>query len=471
MSLLLTLVEAPNPQAVRQMRLDDGELVIGRSAEADWRLDDPSGWVSRAHCTIAGRGGGYTVTDTSTNGLYVDDAAQQLGPGRPMTLRNGMRLRLGDFVLRVELQAAAPAPAPQPAAPRPQPKSAFDADEFFTRPVETAPRPVRPRDLPDPFERPASFLPAIDTAPPERRAPPVFDDPFTLDQPTRHRERPAPADFDWGNAASPPPSASPPEKDFDWAAPKPAPEPRRAPPAQDFGWGGEPAKPARDDTAFDWAGAAPEPARPQPQPQPRPQPPRPAPAAPSDAALFEAFLRGLGIDPADAPAGDAAARMEAFGREYRMMAEGLMRLLKLRAQEKSSARMPQTVVGAHEVNPLKFMPAVDDALATMAAPRSSGFAAADVAIAGALRDLAAHHVGTWRGTQAALRRMIDRFDPAAIEKELEALGLLETLLAGGRRAKLWELYQKRFREIAQKAETQFLGEVGADFREAYEREG
>ena len=67
--------------------------------------------------------------------------------------------------------------------------------------------------------------------------------------------------------------------------------------------------------------------------------------------------------------------------------------------------------------------------------------------------------------------MIDRFDPAALEKELEALGLLETLLAGGRRAKLWELYQKRFREIAQSAETQFLGEVGADFREAYERGG
>ena len=111
MSILLTLVEAPNPQAVRQMRLDDGALVIGRSAEADWRLDDPSGWVSRAHCTIAGRGGSYTVTDTSTNGLYVDEAAQQLGPGRPVSLRNGMRLRLGDFVVRVELQAAAPAPA------------------------------------------------------------------------------------------------------------------------------------------------------------------------------------------------------------------------------------------------------------------------------------------------------------------------------------------------------------------------
>ena len=44
------------------------------------------------------------------------------------------------------------------------------------------------------------------------------------------------------------------------------------------------------------------------------------------------------------------------------------------------------------------------------------------------------------------------------------------LLAGGRRAKLWELYERRFREIAQSAETRFLGEVGADFRDAYETE-
>ena len=162
--------------------------------------------------------------------------------------------------------------------------------------------------------------------------------------------------------------------------------------------------------------------------------------------------------------------MAAFGREYRMMAEGLMQLLRTRAQEKGSARIAQTVVGASEVNPLKFMPTVEDALAVMVAPRSGGFAEAEVAIAGALRDLAAHHVGTWRGTQTALRRMIDRFDPGAVEKELEELGLLEALLAGGRRAKLWELYRKRFDDIARSAETRFLGEVGADFRDAYEGE-
>ena len=163
--------------------------------------------------------------------------------------------------------------------------------------------------------------------------------------------------------------------------------------------------------------------------------------------------------------------MEAFGREYRMMAAGLMQLLRNRAQEKGNARIAQTVVGSSEVNPLKFMPTVEDALAVMVGQRGAGFTDADIAIAGAFRDLATHNASTWRATQAALRRLVDRFDPAVLEAELEALGLLETLLAGGRRAKLWELYQKRYRDIAASAETRFLGEVGVDFREAYEREG
>jgi type VI secretion system protein ImpI len=153
-----------------------------------------------------------------------------------------------------------------------------------------------------------------------------------------------------------------------------------------------------------------------------------------------------------------------------MMAEGLMHLLRQRAEEKGSARIAQTVVGAADVNPLKFMPTVEDALAVMVAARGGGFADADAAIAAAVRDLAMHHAATWRGIQAALRRMIDRFDPKALEKELAEVGTLEKLLAGGRRAKLWELYEKRYREIAKSAETRFLGEVGSDFRDAYEKE-
>lgn len=408
MSLLLTLERAPHPQAVRQMRLETGALVIGRSAEADWRIEDPDSFVSRAHCTIAAAPGGFTVTDTSSGGLYLDDAARPLGPGNGAALADGMRLRLGDYVVRVEMQGAA---APRPPAPASRIPASLNHDDFFATPAPAEPARPRPAGLPEPFERevPTAFF-GTEPAAAKPVAPPAFDDPFTLDPLPAARAAPAadPAGFSWND---------------------PAPEP---------------------------AAVAPRPAEPASAPNP---------------GLRDAFFRGLGLDAADAPGRDAVAQMEAFGRDYRLMMEGLMHLLRKRAQEKGNARLAQTVVGSAEVNPLKFMPTVDAALATLAAERAPGFLAAEAAIAGAVRDLAQHHVSAWRGVQTALARMIDRFDPAALEEELKALSRFETLLAGGRRAKLWELYEDRYREIARNAEQRFLGEVGADFRDAYESKG
>ena len=443
MSLVVSLEQGPRAQAVRQMRLETGALVIGRGADADWRIDDPDMFVSRAHCTILAGPGGFTVTDTSTGGLFLDDARAPLGTGNSAALRDGTRLRLGDFLLSVRIvapaaapepawQAAPPAPSPPapspPAPPPPAPspaaaRSPFDGDDFFASP-KAEPAPARPADLPDAFEKPVApryFAP--EPAAPESK--PFFDDPFTLD--------PLPS--------TPPPS--PPEPapvaagSFDW--PGPAPEAPRARP--------------------------PEPARPAASRAEAPAPPRPTPA---DAGARDAFLRGLGLDPSASPARDPAAEMEEFGRAYRLMLEGLMHLLRKRAQEKDNARVSRTVVGAADVNPLKFMPTADAALAAMIGEGAPGFLRSEAAVSGAVRDLAQHHVDAWRGVQAALAAMIDRFDPAALEEELREHSALTTLLAGGRRAKLWELYEDRYREIARSAEQRFLGEVGADFRDAYE---
>ncbi|MDH5531709.1 MAG: type VI secretion system-associated FHA domain protein TagH, partial [Paracoccaceae bacterium] len=84
------------------------------------------------------------------------------------------------------------------------------------------------------------------------------------------------------------------------------------------------------------------------------------------------------------------------------------------------------------------------------------------------QDLNDHQMRTWAALQTALRQMIDRFDPAQFETEVDAAGLTKTLLAGGRNARLWQLYSERYREIAISAEDRFLGAVGADFRDAYE---
>ncbi|RWA70803.1 type VI secretion system-associated FHA domain protein TagH [Mesorhizobium sp.] len=484
MSLLLTLEQGPRSQVVRQTKLDEGELVIGRSADAGWQIDDPDMFVSRAHCKISGGRDGYFVTDTSSSGLFIDDSDSPLGAGRSTRLQSGMRLRLGDYVLYVEVQSKASqtsvgqAPAanrstPQSSSPEARTPPSIGGDDFFSAKVEEEPRRPRPADLPDPFEQPVPG--AYDRASNQRNSP-AFDDPFSLDPVAtpapNDAAAPGPSDpfgFDEmpsrGGTAEPASKSAGFDDDFGFG---PA-----ATPAQSNGTGpadqrerqAEPPQAARP---WDMPSQAVEPPL---RSAPAPRQSRPAHAAPStEMVLRTAFLRGMGVEEADFPGRDAVAEMEKFGREYRLMLDGLMQLLRKRAEEKGSARVAQTMVGASEVNPLKFLPTVEDVIVTIISERSPGFLSGEAAISDAVRDLAQHHVRAWRGVQAALRRMIDRFDPAAIEEELKSNSAIGNLLSGGRNAKLWELYQKRHRDIAQSAESSFLGEIGADFRDAYEEE-
>ncbi|AFL51427.1 type VI secretion system protein ImpI [Sinorhizobium fredii] len=409
--LTLTLEQSPRVQAVRQMRLVEGELVIGRSAEADWRIDDPDMYVSRAHCTIACVRGQYLVTDTSSGGLFIDGSRTPLGPGNSAPLHDGSRLQLGGYVIRVDFQAT---PSERLSEQTASPPIGFEQDKFFSERSEPPPAPQRPAGLPNPFEQPAETPDEGEAA----RQPPMFDDPFSLDPLPESSQHKQSFDFSWPSAPSQSPAFE------TQAAPPRAPE--------------QHAKPA------------------------------PTIAAPSETELREAFLRGLGLSAGEFPTSDPVAQMENFGREYRMMLEGMMHLLRKRAEEKGEARIVQTVVGASDVNPLKFLPTADDVIATFLAQRSVGFLPPQAAISSSIRDLAHHHVRTWRGVQAALARMIERFDPAALEGELKSLSAWDALLAGGRRAKLWELYENRYREIAKSATTRFLGEIGSDFRDGYE---
>ncbi len=494
MSLLLTLEQGPRAQVTRQARLDEGELVIGRSADADWQINDPDMFVSRAHCKITSQQGGYFVTDTSSSGLFIDDAGSPLGAGNSARLQSGMRLRLGDYVVWVDLQTAkTEAPASRPSMPASKPAASrapvsLGGDDFFSSTTQEEPGRPRPADLPDPFEKPVPG--AFERARGNERSSQAFDDPFSLDPVAT----PAPEATDRSGAK---PSFDDP---FGLDSAPPSREVKRSttetPQTFDDGFGFGPAETTGLDAAAtgEAVTGAPSPApahapwelpvrTAEPSPQPTPQPPPPPPprapvrqaavrpsAGQPDAELRAAFLRGMGMDEADFPGRDPVADMEKFGREYRLMMEGLMQLLRKRAEEKGNARVAQTVVGASEVNPLKFLPSVDDALATTLADRSPGFLGAEAAIKDAVRDLAQHHVRAWRGVQGALKRMIDRFDPAAIEQELKSSSAIGNLLTGGRGAKLWELYQKRHREIAHSAETRFLGEIGADFRDAYEED-
>ncbi len=434
MSLLLTLEQGPRSQVVRQTRLDEGDLVIGRSADAGWQIDDPDMFVSRAHCKISGGRDGYFVTDTSSSGLFIDDSDSPLGPGKSARLQSGMRLRLGDYVLYVEVQPSAghtsigQAPIANhsaPARPSPQPRTppSIGGDDFFSAKVEEEPRPPRPSDLPNPFEQP---IPGAYDRASGQRSSAAFDDPFSLDPVATPDSSSAavphrPDAFGFGEmpsrAGSAETSAKPSSFDDDFGF-GPAGAPASTNSAEAIGHAARPAEKPQAARPWEIPVQATEPPAPPPRPVPSPKASRPTLSAPSDMALRAAFLRGMGVEEADFPGRDAIGEMEKFGREYRQMLEGLMQLLRKRAEEKGSARVAQTMVGASEVNPLKFLPTVEDVIVTIIAERSPGFLSGEAAIGDAVKDLAQHHVRAWRGVQAALRRMIDRFDPAAIEEVL-----------------------------------------------------
>ncbi len=496
MTLKLTLEHAPHRQSVTEMSHEGGDLIIGRGPDCDWQIDDPDMFVSRTHCVISGRDGVFTVTDSSRGGLFIDGGDKPLGQGNSTAIEDGMRLRLGDFVMRLALaggRAATAAPKPAARTTAPGARRDLDHDDFFSTRPEPEPERPRPKNLPEPFEsgRPSGF---VGDEPKQREPdrPPLFDDPFTLDP-----------------VATPGRGAEPSPDTPRSVVRRPRAERREEPPRDPFGTGDTPAR-ATDDGdggfGFDFGGPAvddsgpaadrspagtarggdpffgfgpelaPEP-EPGPEPEARPEPAaearRQAPPAPrsaaSDAALREAFFRGLGIDLSESQ--DPVAEMEAMGRRFRTLTEGVVYLLRTRAREKVDVGAPQTVIGNQDVNPLKFLVTTEDAVESLVEPRGKGYLDPDRAIAGAFRDLADHHVRTWQGVQAALRKMIDRFEPKTIEAEMEAAGLIGALLAGGRGAKLWQLYKERYTQIARSAENRFLGEVGEDFRDAYEGKG
>ena len=79
---------------------------IGRASDNDWILPDPERYVSGHHATIEYRDGGYWLTDTSSNGTYLNEDAAPMSDVGSQALKDGDRLRLGDYEVIVSIDAA-----------------------------------------------------------------------------------------------------------------------------------------------------------------------------------------------------------------------------------------------------------------------------------------------------------------------------------------------------------------------------
>jgi type VI secretion system FHA domain protein len=80
---------------------------IGRSADNDWVLPDPSRFISGRHARVQFRHGTYFFEDTSTNGTFLNDDDQPIPKQTPCELHNGDLLKLGEYQIAVAIDSAA----------------------------------------------------------------------------------------------------------------------------------------------------------------------------------------------------------------------------------------------------------------------------------------------------------------------------------------------------------------------------
>ncbi|MGB8622555.1 MAG: type VI secretion system-associated FHA domain protein TagH, partial [Paracoccaceae bacterium] len=174
-------------------------------------------------------------------------------------------------------------------------------------------------------------------------------------------------------------------------------------------------------------------------------------------------------DGVNVPDEELTETMARLGAVLNTMITGLREILMTRTSIKSEFRIDQTMIRAQGNNPLKFSISPEQAVEAMVRPNTKGYLEASEAAEQALEDIKAHEIATITGMEAALKGVLTRLDPAALEKEIERGGGLGSLLKG-KKARYWEVYEKMYSRISDQAENEFHELFSKEFARAYKEQ-
>ncbi len=468
---------------------------IGRLRDNDLVL--PDSYISGHHARISFVNGSYVLVDTSTNGLGVNSPASRLARGQQYVLRDGDRLFIEDYEIRVRLTRE-----PVMVAPTPIPFDTFTADPAESvvegetdpmsalglvksrAPVSSAPRAadLEAGSFLNQHYQPPSSVAA--PSPPKSQGSliPEDYDPLAADEPA---SSPAPAGRNpirpgsMGAApVSPPPTPPAPApaarapvrlaaRPESRAAPSPPPSP--APPARrpTPGVASNPVPPVVSAPAYE----------PPPRMPPAPSRAASAPAVPRADATpmppagaatneldFAALMAAAGLD--DVPASPELARN--FGQILRVVITGLMDVLRTRERIKDEFRMRMTSFKTKDNNPLKFSANVEDALHNLLVKRNAAYLGPVEAFEDAFADLRNHQMAMLEGIRVAYAAMLKEFDPDQLQQQFEKNIKRGSILGGAGKAKFWELYRDQFHAMVKDADSSFRSLFGDEFAKAYE---
>jgi type VI secretion system FHA domain protein len=505
--MYLTL-EVVSPQAAslgadRRRVVGQQGLTIGRLPGNDWIIPDP--YISKQHARISYANGTFFVEGLGRNAIAIGSPGNALPGNQPHPLRNGDHLFIDQYEMIVTAGQGDPpgmsAPSDDPFAVLPgspsgrgSPRSSqagaipdiweggvggdfVDTGVIDPMQVLGGTRGPEADPLPPVNWQQASVVEDHFEPPPVRA--PAGGSPFDLLEPSAEQSAPTappstgggiPDNWDrtnltqrGGAAAKPTPRPMAPPPPMPPPPMVPAPRGRSAPVSR-------PAIPDPTPRQEPIRRAAiPDPRPPMANsrsavPEPRPPVHENRGTIPDSAAAdFAALMHGAGLSEQDL----TPQMMQDLGKILRVVVEGVIDVLRARAEIKSQFRLPLTRVQAAENNPLKHSPNVESALHTLLVQKTPGFLSPVQAFEDAFADIRNHQMAMLEGVRVAFESMLESFDPKELEKGFERAAKRGF---GSAKSKYWDLYVDRFANLGGDADDTFRRLFGDVFAEAYEKQ-
>jgi type VI secretion system protein len=534
LSLKITSYQRLTPSQASTYQAESDSFTIGRNSDNDWAIPDPQRFLSGKHCRIHKEGADYYITDTSTNGVFMNGSEERLTRNDSVVLEPGDKFRIGDYEFEILIDDDALAGNPFTASD----ETMIEADPFndpFTASDQLSePNPFADED---PFSEPKPEVPSqeqdddflkdintplshLDESP--LGAPVSIDDLMGFDdddelgleeaetaEKLEQRNTPLREAFKPSTVGSSPAAAETPtpveDKSFNISDLDDFPDDwdettgmLKIPEGNDpSGSSGSSDIPDNWDEATGMfiAPEAPPPTKaPKPPKTTTPSPPEPIqqaapparpaapparPAAPtysepvaqaSTGDAMTAFARGAGLELSQVAGFDQSVLFEQVGRMLVMFTEGLIQTLGGRTHIKSEFRLDQTMIRPAENNPFKFSTSKTRTVLQLLSKSDPAYMTGANAIKEGFDDVNAHQMAVIAGMEAALQDILGRFNPKTLETRMVSDSILDNILPGGKKAKYWDIFKILFDEIAGEAEDDFQQLFGREFSRAYEEQ-
>lgn len=183
---------------------------------------------------------------------------------------------------------------------------------------------------------------------------------------------------------------------------------------------------------------------------------------------LDGLLQGAGLDPEQAVLSPEVVAQ--LGTVLRIVVEGTMQVLAARNEIRREFRVPVTQVARKDNNPLKFSADATDALHKLLVQRSPAYLDTVSAFEDAFADIRHHQLAMLDGLRVAFDHMLDAFDPESLEQQFVKRGGQASMLGIGNRAKTWEAYIQRYRELRNDRDHAFRQLFGEEFARTYEQQ-